>query len=144
MAPSEAANGMKPGSASDAARVFRSPRWAVVSVVASALVFLVVAGVSWRVRGMDGVTVLLLGLVLLGIAGVLDILTQRIELHREHIVLVQNLRRREYPRNLFVKAQWGKGVPVSLQTADGRWVHLPGVGPTAQGLVNTLRAWLDA
>jgi hypothetical protein len=45
---------------------------------------------------------------------------------------------------MFVKVQWEKGVPVSLQSTSGQWVHLPGVGSTAQGLVNTLRAWLKA
>ena len=74
----------------------------------------------------------------------MDAWTQRIEFHREHIVVVRNLRRREYPRSMFVKVQWGKGVPVSLQANSGQWIQLPGVGSTAQGLANTLRAWLKA
>jgi hypothetical protein len=45
---------------------------------------------------------------------------------------------------MFVKVQSGKGIPVSLQSTSGQWIHLPGVGSTGQGLVNTLRAWLKA
>jgi len=108
----------------------------------SAVLFLAVAYLSYRFNGLSWVTVTLLVLVPIGIAGAADTLTQRIELHREHIVVVRNLRRREYPRHMFVKAQWGKGVPVSLQSTSGQWIHLPGVEGTSQGLVNTLRAWL--
>ena len=124
-------------------RIFRAPRWALVAVVLSALVVIGVAYVSYRFNGLSSwVTLVLLGLTPIGIAGVADVLTQRIELHREHIVVVQNLRRREYPRTMFVKVQTGKAVPVSLQSTSGEWVHLPGVGSSGQGLVNTLRAWL--
>jgi hypothetical protein len=30
------------------------------------------------------------------------------------------------------------------QTTSGEWVHLPGVGTSSQGLVNTLRAWIKS
>jgi hypothetical protein len=129
---------------SDEVRMFRAPRPVVVAAMVAAVLFLAVASASYRFNGLSWVTLTLLALVPVGIAGVVDTLTQRIELHREHIVVVRNLRRREYPRSMFVKAQWGKGVPVSLQTTSGQWIHLPGVGSTAQGLVNTLRAWLKA
>ena len=99
---------------------------------------------SYYTRGLSWVTVVFLGLALLGVAGVIDALTQRVELHEDRIVIVRNLRRREYPRAVFVKAQWSKGVPVSLQTTSGEWVHLPGVGTSSQGLVNTLRAWIKS
>ena len=102
------------------------------------------AYLSYRINGTSWITVTLLALIPIGLAGVADALTQRIELHPEHIVVVHNLRRREYPRSMFVKAKWGKGVPVSLQSTSGKWIRLPGVGSTAQGLVNTLRAWLKA
>jgi hypothetical protein len=126
------------------ARTFRAPRWSVVATMASAAVFAAVAYLSYRFNGLSWVTVGLLALLPIGIAGAVDILTQRIELHREHIVVVRNLRRREYPRSMFAKVQWGKGVPVSLQSTSGQWIHLPGVGSTAQGLANVLRAWLKA
>jgi hypothetical protein len=123
-------------------RVFRAPRWLVIAAILSAVMFAAVAYVSHRFNGLSWVTVTLLALIPIGVAGVADALTQRIELHREHIVVVRNLRRRAYPRNLFVKVAWAKGVPVSLQSSSGQWIHLPDVATTPQGLVNTLRAWL--
>ena len=116
----------------------------MAATIAAAGLFSAVTYLSYRFNGRSWVTVALIALIPIAIAGVADALTQRIELHREHIVVVRNLRRREYPRRMFVKAQWWKGVPVSLQSTSGEWVHLPGIGPTAQGLVNTLRAWLKA
>jgi hypothetical protein len=125
-------------------RIFRATRWTVVAAMFAAGVLLAMAYLSYRFNGMSWVTITLLVLVPIGIAGAVDALTQRIELHSEHVVVVLNLRRREYSRSMFVKVQWGKGVPVSLQSTSGQWIHLPGVGSTAQGLVNTLRAWLKA
>ena len=125
-------------------RTFRSPRWVSVVAALSVLLILGVALLSFRIEGLSWVTITLLCLAPVGVAGFIDALTQRFELHEERIVVVRNLRKREYPRSMFVKAQWGKGVPVSLQCASGEWVHLPGVGSSAQGIVNTLRAWLKA
>jgi hypothetical protein len=123
-------------------RVFRPPRWVAVASVLAAAAFTAGAYWSYTTRGLSWLTYVYLGLVLLGVAGLLDSLTQRIELHAQHLVVVRNLSRREYPRSLFVKAQWAKGIPVSLQSVAGEWVRLPGVGGSGQGLVNTLRAWL--
>jgi hypothetical protein len=125
-------------------RMFRAPRWVAVAATSSAALFLAVAYLSYRSNGLSWVTVTLLVLVPIGIAGAADALTQRIELYSEHIVVVNNLRRREYSRSMFMKVQWGKGVPVSLQSTSGQWIQLPGVGSSAQGLANTLRAWLQA
>ena len=96
----------------------------MVAVTAiAALLFAAGAFVSYRARGLSWVTVVFVGLVALGIAGILDALTQRIELHDDRLVIVRNLRRREYPR------------------ANG--CTFPGVGVSSQGLVNTLRAWIN-
>jgi hypothetical protein len=57
-------------------------------------------------------------------------------------VVVRNLRKRSYERSSLVKATWEKGVPVSVQTASGDWIALPGVGSSSRWMVNTLRAWL--
>jgi hypothetical protein len=113
----------------------------VVSVGCAAL-FIVVAIVAYRTRGASWVTIVLVGLAIFAAAGVLDVLTQRFELHEDRLIIVRNFRRREYPRAMFVKAQWAKGVPVSLQTTTGEWVQLPAVSGSSQALVNTLRAWI--
>ena len=76
-------------------RIFRAPRWALAAAMVSAVLFLIVAYLSYRFNGLSWVTVTLLVLIPIGIAGAVDALTQRIDLHHEHIVVVQNLRRRE-------------------------------------------------
>jgi hypothetical protein len=123
-------------------RTFRSSPWVAVVAAVATLLFVALGLVSYRVGGVSWVSILFLCLVPLGVAGIIDAVTQRVELHPEHIVIVRNLRRREYPRSLFVQAQWSKGAPPSLQTTSGEWVHLPGVGSSSQGMVNTLRAWI--
>ena len=64
----------------------------------AAVLFAAGAFVSYRALGLSWVTVVFVGLVALGIAGILDALTQRIELHDDRLVIVRNLRRRAYPR----------------------------------------------
>ena len=121
-------------------RTYRSPAWVKVFALVASIVFLAGAVMSYRVEGWSWVTLAFVGLVPIGAAGLLDALTQRIELHQEHLVVVRNLRKVSYPRSAFSRVTWGKGVPVSLQSTSGNWIQLPGVGSSGQGLVNTLRA----
>lgn len=123
-------------------RAFRSSRSMIVVSVGCAALFTAVAIVAYLTRGASWVIVGLFALAAFAAAGVLDVMTQRFELHEDRLVVVRNFRRREYPRAMFVKAQWAKGVPVSLQTTTGEWIQLPAVGGSSQGLVNTLRAWI--
>lgn len=83
-------------------------------------------------------------LVPLSIAGFIDALTARVDLLPEKLVVVSNFQRREYARSLFVRATWGKGVPISLEYRDGGWLHLPSFVGGGIGTVNTLRAWLHS
>src|SRR5688572_24100141 len=99
----------------DPPRRFRMPRWTRVLAGAASLVFLAVTAISWASNGWSWMTVVLLCLVPLAFAGFLDAVTSRVELHHDRMVVVRNLRRREYPRATFTKVTWGKGVPVALQ-----------------------------
>jgi hypothetical protein len=123
-------------------RVYRSPVMVKVLAFLAAVAFLAGAVLLHRLQGWSWVTFAFAGMTVIGIAGLVDAWTMRVELHPEHIVVMRNLRKSSYPRSAFSGVTWGKGVPVSLQQASGGWVQLPGVGPSAQALVNTLRAWL--
>ena len=125
-----------------AVRTFRPPHAVKWVALVAAVIFLAVTVLSFRVNGWSWVTIVLAGIVPLGVAGFLDTMTQRVELHPEHLVVVRNLMKASYPRNGFTRVTWAKGVPVSLQLTSGKWVQLPGVGTSSQGLVNTLRAWI--
>ena len=123
-------------------RMFHSSRAMAGVTVGCALLFAAGTIVSYRTSGLSWMTAVFLGLLAFGVAGIADVLTQRVELHADRIVIVRNLRKRVYPRQMFVKAAWGKGVPVSIQKVTGEWVDLPAVGASNQGLANTLRAWI--
>jgi hypothetical protein len=126
----------------DPPRTFHAPRSIRAVSGAAALVFLVVSILSWSASGWSWTTIVALCLVPFAFAGLADTLTSRIELHADSLVVVQNLRRREYPRSTFVDVAWGKGGPVALKRSSGEWLRLPGVGTSNQGLANTLRAWI--
>jgi hypothetical protein len=96
---------------------------------------LLVGGWSW-------VFLSLIALAVFALAGLADIVTSRVELLDDRLVIVRNLRQRVYDRSSLVRVTWAKGGPVSVQTAAGDWIALPGVGPSSLGMVNSLRAWL--
>jgi hypothetical protein len=79
----------------------------------------------------------------LSLAGFVDSLTARVKLYPDKLVVVSNLRRREYSRTMFVRATYGKGVPVALQYTTGEWLQLPNSIGGGLGMANTLRAWLQ-
>ena len=79
----------------------------------------------------------------LSVVGFVDSVVAKVELHAEMLVIVSNFRRREYPRALFVRASFGKGVPVALEYGVGGWLHLPSFVPGSIGMYSTLRAWLQ-
>jgi len=81
-------------------------------------------------------------MAVLALAGFVDTLTARVVIFPERLVIVSNFIRREFARSDFVKASWAKGCPISLQRTDGSWLNLPPVGSSAQGMTNSLRAWI--
>jgi len=78
------------------------------------------------------------------VAGALDVLTSRVELRPEHLVVVTNLMRRDYLRSELVGASWAKGGPVTLQFKSGACLRLPTVGSSSQGVSSSVRAWLGS
>ena len=60
-------------------------------------------------------------------------------------ISVKHLRRHRklFPRSEILSVTWEKGGGVFLRLRDGQWAPLPGVGRTHQGLVNSVRAWLN-
>jgi hypothetical protein len=123
-------------------RVFRAPAMVKLLALLSAVGFSAGAVLFCRLQGWSWVTFSFASMAVIGTAGFIDALTTRVEVHPEHIAVIRNLRKSSYSRSALSGVTWGKGVPVSLKLASGGWVRLPGVGRSAQGLVNTLRAWL--
>jgi hypothetical protein len=73
-----------------------------------------------------------------------DAITRRIVLgsDRIRIVSISNFQSRTIARVEVESVTWEKGCGVSIKLRDGKWVRLPSVGRNAQGLTNTIRAWL--
>ena len=121
---------------------FSSPLWVRLLCVFSAIAFPVAAYFIYAQQGWSWLSLAILSITIFALAGAIDALTSKVEVFPEHLVVVGNLRRREYERSDFVSVSWAKGVPVTLQSKSGENLRLPPVGSSAQGLTNTLRAWI--
>lgn len=121
---------------------FSSPVWMRVLSSFGAIVFPIVAYFIYAEEGWTWLSLAILAIAPFTLAGAIDAFTTRVEVFPEHLVVVANLRRREHSRSEFVSVSWAKGVPVVLQSKSGENLQLPAVGSSAQGLTNTLRAWI--
>ncbi len=79
-----------------------------------------------------------------GAFAVVDIFLKRIALQNDRITIVSlsDYVSRTIPRADIESVTWEKGCGASMKLCDGKWVRLPNVGLNAQGLTNTIRAWL--
>jgi len=79
-----------------------------------------------------------------GLLWLADVFLTRIVLGPDSLRLVSatEFKSRTIPRAEIDTVTWEKGCGVSLILRDGTGVRLPGVGRNAQGLTNTIRAWL--
>ena len=80
-----------------------------------------------------------------GAFAVVDIFLKQIVLQNDSITIVSLS---DYISRTILRADiesvtWEKGCGASMNLCDGKWVRLPKVGLNAQGLTNTIRAWLN-
>jgi hypothetical protein len=127
---------------SDPPKCFYASRWLQVLCVFAALAFPTACYAIYRDNGWSLLCIASAIMSLLSLLGLIDALTARVELHPERMVVISNLRRREYPRGMFVRLTHGKGVPIALQQLSGEWIKLPDSVSGGLGMSNTLRAWL--
>lgn len=71
-----------------------------------------------------------------------DAMSCRVELRSDHLLLVSNFKRRQFPCNAFVRVIGEKGVPVALQTITGEWVRFPSVLPGGPSVAGIVRNWI--
>jgi hypothetical protein len=81
---------------------------------------------------------------LFGALWLVDVLATRIVLTSDsiRIVSMSDFQARTVPRVEIDSVKWEKGCGASIRLRDGKWVRLPNVGRDAQGLTNTIRAWI--
>lgn len=80
--------------------------------------------------------------IVLGALGLADLLVTRIALGSDNLRIVSGFRSQTIPRAEIDKVTWAAGCGASLILRGGKGVPLPSVGRNAQGLTNTIRAWL--
>jgi hypothetical protein len=81
-------------------------------------------------------------MTLVGFGGVLEVATNRVVLHDDALECGAIWSRRRYAVTDIESVTWEKGAGVVLKLSDGGWGKLPELGYNAQGLANTVRAWL--
>jgi hypothetical protein len=80
--------------------------------------------------------------IILGALGLTDMLLTRIALGSDDLRIVSGFRSQTVPRAEIDSVTWAAGCGASLVLRGGKGVRLPSVGRNAQGLTNTIRAWL--
>lgn len=85
------------------------------------------------------------GYAIFGALWLVDVFFTRIELRHDciRIVSITDFKVRTIPRTEIQRVTWEKGGGTSLVLLNGTAVKLPSVGRNAQGLTNTIRAWLN-
>lgn len=123
-------------------KVFTVPNWQRGSLFVIALMVGTAALWSFRSIGLSIESVGLSVFSLIALCGFVDSIISKVELRGDSLVVVDNLRRREYPRDEFKRAVWEKGAPVALERNDGDWLKLPNFVGGGPGVVSIFRAWL--
>jgi hypothetical protein len=122
--------------------VYRTPRSVWWITTGAALVIYALTVVAFVV-GLGGwyraCFLMLCGFSLLAF---LELASTRLTIEGETLSFVKTFRTRVFHREDIDSVTWAKGCGVSIKLADGRWVQLPDLGPSPQGLTNTIRAWL--
>jgi hypothetical protein len=109
---------------------------------AAALAFAAGLVFTYRQDGWTWASIAFAGMTLMGVAGILEVASSLVTLHDDALECGTVWSRRRYPVGDIVSVTWEKGAGVVLKLADGGWGKLPELGYNAQGLANTVRAWL--
>jgi hypothetical protein len=126
-----------------ARRVIRPARWLYVILAAGELISVAGAAVIGLQQGFSWLTIGLLLLSLFFVAGVVDLAISRVELADNALLVVELLRTKSVAKTDIVSAKTEAGA-VFLKLQDGRWFQVPTGGHNSLGVVNSIRAWLNA
>jgi hypothetical protein len=129
-------NGDKPD------RVLRPKLWLVILVMGMGGVSAALAVLTYRYSGWNARSGALAALALLACVGLAELGTLRIVLSRGGLEVRKLWRVQRYAIEELESVTWEAGVGVSIRLAAGGWARLPELGYNAQGLANTIRAWL--
>jgi hypothetical protein len=122
--------------------VLRSALWLKICAGLASLFFLAGFTMMCLLQGFSLTTLFFAGFVILSCASLLEAFSRRIILGQDTLQVANLWSNKDYARSEIRSVTWARSCPVSLQLSDGRWVKLPEVESSSQGVVNTIRAWL--
>jgi hypothetical protein len=123
-------------------RVLRPRGWLVGVVATAAAVFLAGAVSSFVSTGWTWVTVAFVVLTVIGVVGLAEVGWSRVVIRDAALEVHTLWQYRRFTASQVAAVTWEAGCGVALKLSDGTWAKLPDLGYNAQGLTNTIRAWL--
>jgi hypothetical protein len=123
-------------------QILRPKRWLLALVTGVAGLFIAGAMFADGQSGWTFTSVTLAIMSGLAVAGVVEVATSRVVLSADTLEAGSIWSRRRYAAADIESVTWSAGSGVSVKLSNGRWAKMPELGYNAQGLANTLRAWL--
>ena len=120
--------------------VLRPPRWIFVTAVLSAIVFGIVAIVLWTMQPWTLMSWCAVVLAIIGVAGVVSTVIQRVTLTAERLELRTLGRSVGYPRANIERVVQERGSAPAIQLSGGTWVRLFELDARS---IRRIRAWIN-
>jgi hypothetical protein len=108
----------------------------ITAFCASGVALMSAGELGWEFWG----TVIILVICLIAL---IDALFTKIENNGEFLVIVYNFKKQQIRKANIKKVLWEKGVSSSMELVNGTFVKLPVTGRSEQGVVNSVRSWLN-
>jgi hypothetical protein len=123
-------------------RILRPKRWLLAMIAGVAALFIVGATFTYLQFGWTFTSITLTIMSGLAVGGIVEVATSRIVLSPNSLETGSIWSRRRHALTDVESVTWAAGSGVSVKLSNGRWAKMPELGYNAQGLANTLRAWL--
>jgi hypothetical protein len=123
-------------------QILRPKRWLLAMSVAVTLLFIMGAMFTHTQFGWTFTSITFVAMSVLAVGGVLELVTSRIVLSANSLEAGSIWSRRRYAVADIESVTWASGSGVSVKLSNGGWAKMPELDFNAQGLANTLRAWL--
>jgi hypothetical protein len=126
----------------EGAQILRPKRWLLALIAGVAVLFIVGTMFTYSQFGWTFTSITFVVMSVLAIGGVLELATSRIVLAADGLEAGSIWSRRRHAVADIESVTWASGSGVSVKLSNGGWAKMPELGYNAQGLANTLRAWL--
>ena len=125
-------------------RVITTAPWLIGVTALAEMLFTAGAVVLFVLQGPGPWAFVLVGLALAASLAVAEAVISRVVLTDDALEIRSLRGRTTVPVEEIRRVKWEGGSGVAVRRATGTWVKLPSLGRDAQGVTNTVRAWLRA